>query len=225
MSSADAIINEFSFQEKLSPAQMDAAWAHGWRHFGAYFFRYSVIGHGENVKHVVPLRVRVADFQASRSQRRVWRRNQNLQIQVRDACIDEEKTTLFDRHKTRFSDHVPDSLFSFLGEEPASVPCCAKEICLFHGSHLAAVTFWDIGDVATSGIYAMFEPTESRRSLGIYLILLSIHFSIQYQKKYYYLGYAYRQPSHYDYKKRFHALEYYDWNGAWLPFANASQLQ
>ncbi|MBN1465929.1 arginine-tRNA-protein transferase [candidate division KSB1 bacterium] len=218
MSSPDAIINEFSFQEKLSPAQMDAAWANGWRHFGSYFFRYSVIGNGADAKHVLPLRIRLADFQASTSQRRVWRRNRDLEVQIHDARIDDEKTALFDRHKIRFSDHVPDSLVSFLGEEPRHTPCCTKEICLYRDHLLIAVTFWDIGDAATSGIYALFEPTESRRSLGVYLILLSIHFSIQQQKNYYYIGYAHHEPSHYDYKKRFHALEYYDWNGAWLPF-------
>ena len=63
----------------------------------------------------------------------------------------------------------------------------------------------------------MFEPDESKRSLGIYLILLSIQLSKQYKKRFYYPGYAYKESSFYDYKKKFSALEYYDWCGQWLP--------
>ncbi len=37
--------------------------------------------------------------------------------------------------------------------------------------------------------------------------------------KYYYSGYATVEPSCYDYKKQFDALEYYDWEGRWVPIA------
>ncbi|MFM8393004.1 MAG: arginine-tRNA-protein transferase, partial [Acidobacteriota bacterium] len=65
-----------------------------------------------------------------------------------------------------------------------------------------------------------FEPDESARSLGIYLILSGIEYAKRLQLKYYYPGYAYREPSFYDYKKRFQALEAYDWEGRWGPFKN-----
>lgn len=211
------VINEYSVQEKLTPQQMDAAWARGWRHFGSYFFRYSIIVTEEVSQEVLPLRIRLAAFAPTKSRRRIVRKNRDLKIVVRDACVSDEKLTLFERHKTRFTDNVPSSLTAFVGEHPATVPCVTKEICLFKEDRLVGVSFWDIGHFATSSIYAMFEPEEAKRSLGIYLILLSIELSQQSGKKFYYHGYAYKEPSLYDYKKKFNALEYYNWQGDWLP--------
>ncbi|MBN1479110.1 hypothetical protein EH223_15560 [candidate division KSB1 bacterium] len=210
------IINEYSLQEKLTPQQMDAAWARGWRHFGSYFFRYNISG-DENSRVVLPLRIRLAVFTPTKSQRRIVRKNRDLKMVVRDAFLDDEKLALFDRHKTRFIENVPTSLTAFIGEQPATVPCVTKEICLFKYDHLVGASFWDIGHIATSSIYAMFDPEESKKSLGIYLILLSVKLSQQAGKKFYYHGYAYKESSFYDYKKRFTALEYYNWQGDWLP--------
>ena len=65
----------------------------------------------------------------------------------------------------------------------------------------------------------MFDPSESRRSLGVYTILLAVELSRRLGSLYYYPGYASREPSPYDYKRNFHGLEEYDWRGRWLPVA------
>ena len=39
--------------------------------------------------------------------------------------------------------------------------------------------------------------------------------------RYYYHGYAFHEPSHYDYKKRLNATEWLDWEGNWLPLDRA----
>ncbi len=73
-----------------------------------------------------------------------------------------------------------------------------------------------------SSIYAMFEPTETSRSLGIFTMLLEIDFALKRSKKFYYQGYAYEGNSFYDYKKHFRALEKFDWNGNWESFQEKS---
>jgi arginine-tRNA-protein transferase len=83
------------------------------------------------------------------------------------------------------------------------------------GDTLVAVSYFGIGELATSGIYAMFEPTESPRSLGIFTLLKEIEYSIEQGKEFYYLGYCYEGESFYDYKKRFRGTEVFDWNGNW----------
>ena len=50
------------------------------------------------------------------------------------------------------------------------------------------------------------------------MILHSIEFSRKRNCRYYYPGYAYREPFAYDYKKRLSALEYLDWNNGWRPY-------
>jgi arginine-tRNA-protein transferase len=65
----------------------------------------------------------------------------------------------------------------------------------------------------------MFDPFVTARSLGILTMLKEIEYATMNGMKYYYPGYAYQTPSMYDYKKRFSALESYDWSGTWSPFS------
>lgn len=204
-------IDEYFFAQRLQPAQMDFLWANGWRHFGLYFFRYSELYKYDGLYHVTPLRIDLARFTLSTSQKRVLKKNQDLRVVIRDAFIDDFKEDLFDRHKSRFTENVPGSIYDFLSPQPATIPCHTKEVCLFQNQQLLAVSFLDLGEEATSSIYSIFEPTETKRSLGICLILHSIAYSLQNGKRLYYPGYAYEEASVYDYKKRFSGLEKYDW--------------
>lgn len=204
-------IDEHFWAQEVTPEQMDYVWEHGWRHFGAYFFRYATLTKKDGHFHVVPLRLKLEQFSLSNSQKRVVKKNQDLRLEIRDASIDAAKEALFDRHKTRFADNVPDSIYDFFTPHPAVIPCHAKEICLWQEERLIAASFLDIGAQATSSVYSIYEPSETKRSLGIYLILLSIAYSMELGMRYYYPGYAYREPSHYDYKKRFSGLEQYNW--------------
>lgn len=206
-------LDEYFVAPQLTPAQMDYLWAHGWRHFGEFFFRYATLHRTGGLFHVTPLRIELARCTLSTSQKRVLKKNQDLRVEIRDAFLDEVKEALFARHKARFTENVPGSIYDFLSPEPASIPCQTKEVCLFQQEQLLAVSFLDVGATATSSVYSIFEPTETKRSLGIYLILLSIAYARQNGKQFYYPGYAYEEPSVYDYKKRFRGLEKYDWRG------------
>jgi leucyl-tRNA---protein transferase len=206
------VINECFYAEHVPPALIDRVLAAGWRHFGSYFFRYS----RNSANHVLPLRVRLEEFKFSSSQKRVRKRNANLECVIRDALIDAEKHGLFELHSVRFSENVPDSIFTFLDPEPSRV-CVTKEICLYKNGRLIGAHFLDIGETSTSSIYSIYDPNESKHSLGIDLILRSISFSLELGKQLYYPGYAYLEPSTYDYKKKLSALEAYDWVEHWTP--------
>lgn len=209
-------LNEAGELREASPELMDRCWSEGWRHFGSYFFRYSRMSEFRGFKTVTPLRMRLENFVLSTSQTRVVKRNSNLELRIQAASIDRQKLELFALHTKRFSDNIPDSLYSFLGFQPAIVPCETKELLLFKDKQLIAATFLDIGTTSTSSIYSIYDPSESKHSLGVYLILCSIQHSIELGKTFYYPGYATLEPSVYDYKKRFAALEFFDWNGNWL---------
>ncbi len=198
---------------------MDQFWAGGWRHFGIYFFRYRTAVHGDQRFSVMPLRIDLERFALTRSQKRVLARNCDTGFVLRPTLIDAEKLALFVQHRQRFKENVPASLDQFLSPVPASVPCFNLEVCVYHGEKLLAVTFLDIGQTASSAVYAMFNPAETKRSLGILMMLHSIEFSRENGFRYYYPGYAYHEPFTYDYKKRFHGLEYLDWEAGWKTYA------
>ena len=209
------MISEYFMAKHVDAAGMDMLWQQGWRHFGVYFFRYSMMDHEGTLCRVIPLRVELSKFALSRSQARVLRKNRDLQVVIRPASIDETKHSLFYRHRERFKENIPDSLSDFMSSKPDSVPCRNEEICVYRGDTLLAASFLDIGETATSAVYAAFEPAEHKRSLGVLTMLLAIEYSRSRGSRYYYPGYAYREPSFYDYKKRFAGLEFLEWASGW----------
>jgi arginine-tRNA-protein transferase len=207
----DETLNEFGIIQHAMPAEMDALWATGWRHFGTQLFRYAASWHeGQRVR-VLPLRIDLHKFSPSRSQRRVLKRNADVRAECGQAMIDPEHEKMFARHRSRFKENVPDSLRDFLSSAPSQIPCEAKECRLSVDNQLLGIGYFDIGREAVSAVYSMFDPAESRRSPGIKLILEEIHWATEHEFRYFYLGYCYDQPSYYDYKKRFAASEYLDW--------------
>ncbi len=203
----------------VEPEHMDLLWANGWRHFGSFFFRYSTTVWNGQVCTVLPLRIDLEHFCLSKSQKRVLARNRDLEVVIRDTVIDDEKEELFFRHVVRFDHNIPNSIFDFLSTQPATIPCQNQEICVYgKDGALLAASFLDLGQQATSAVYAMFDPEETKRSLGIFTMLIAIRYSIERGCQFYYPGYAYREPSFYDYKKRFSALNYFDWWGDWIPY-------
>ena len=198
---------------------MDQFWADGWRHFGVLFFRYRAALHDGKTFTVLPLRIDLQRFDLTRSLKRVLAKNQDIRTLIRSAFVDEVKEALFLKHRLRFKENIPSSLDDFLSPYPDSVPCLNLELCLYLGDRLVGVTFLDVGETATSAVYAIFDPAEMRRSLGIMMMLQSIQLSRERECRYYYPGYAYREPFAYDYKKRFAGLEYLDWAAGWKPYS------
>lgn len=197
---------------------MDQLWADGWRHFGTFFFRYSHQIDAFTSDVIQPLRIDLHRFELSKSQRRVLRKNSDLQWSFEPAQRSTEADALFQRHKSRFTHSIPDSLSNFLSPKPATLPnpCVQCRVTLV--DELVALSYLDLGQQSTSSVYGMFEPTHSRRSLGLFTLLQEIAFSQQRGDRWFYPGYATQESSAYDYKKQLAALHYLDWpSGQWLP--------
>lgn len=209
-------INQEFIAPKVTGVELDTLLADGWRHFGERFFRYNLGIYRDEVRLVIPLRIRLDRFSSSRSQRRNLRRNVDLTTIIRAACVTEETEELFHLHKTRFDHGVPDSIFEFLSRDPATVPCEGNEVAVYDGERLVAISYFDVGETATSSVYGIFDPDYSSRGLGIFTMLKEIEYATATGKTFYYHGYSYSGESFYDYKKRFAGLEGYDWvDGQW----------
>lgn len=211
-------MNEYFFHDSVSGRQMDWLWANGWRHFGTYFYRYARTIHADKPHHVMPLRIKLNSFIKSRSQKRILKKNKDLQVCFSPAFVSAEVETLFEKHKRRFRDNIPPSIFTFISKEPANTPCECLSLSLYLDEKLIGMSYLDSGEEANSSVYQCFDPEFAHRSLGIFMVLCSIEYSLKQDKRYYYHGYAYKEPSHYDYKKKFSALETFHWETAsWQP--------
>ena len=219
-------INEDFTSSNVAPSEMDHLLANGWRHFGTYFFRYSIAYHRNRYRIVIPLRIRLSEFNLSKSLRRIIKKNSDLVTVIRPTIVDDEKYRLFDRHSRRFLFGRPESLEHFLDRKAAYVPCPGKEVCVYsEAGELLAASFFDDAGESISAVYAMFDPRESRRSLGIYTLLLESEFAKEAGKRFHYLGYAYSGSSFYDYKKRFSGTERFDWRGGWDDYRPENEIK
>ncbi len=205
-----------------SPALMDRLWSAGWRHFGRQFFRYSLsLSETGDLQIIQPLRMELASFRPTKSQRRVIRHNVDADIRIVPAVVDAEREAIFLRHRERFVSNIPESLHTFMPEEdPAHAPCECVSVEVRTGSRLIAVSYLDVGETAVSSVYAMFEPDEAWRSPGTLTLIAEMQWAAAQGKRWLYPGYATVQPSHYDYKKSFRPMDYFDWTGSWLPLGD-----
>lgn len=202
---------------------MDRLWEAGWRHFGTSFYRYSLSVDDSGLRNITPLRLDLREFTASKSQRRVLRKNADVRCEFLPATLSMQARMMFQRHKARFKDNIPDDLDTFLSETPATVPCPCQECRITLDGELIAISYLDTGKEATSAVYGLFEPDHSWRSLGTYTMLREIEHSQALGCRYYYPGYATLEPSPYDYKKQLQGLEVLDWeSGLWSPMPRST---
>src|SRR3954462_11028810 len=100
------LINEAFYAERVEADELDLLLANGWRHFGERFQRYSLNYYNDEIRRVIPLRVRLSGFHPSKSQRRVLRRNTDLEVSIGPAEITPDVHELFAAHRTRFTQDV-----------------------------------------------------------------------------------------------------------------------
>jgi leucyl-tRNA---protein transferase len=210
-------INEEFFAPSVTERQYDALLADGWRHFGHHFFRYNLAVYGHEIRQVIPLRIDLARFETSKSQRRVLRRNADLDVSIEPVEVTSAIHDLFQRHRVRFRSDAPRSIYDFVSDGDA--PTRAFQLTARSNGVLKAASFFDLGEKSVSAIYACFDPEDGRRSLGIFTMLKVIEHAASKGNSFYYHGYAYHGSSFYDYKKRFSALEAYDWRGRWRRYS------
>lgn len=210
MKNLPPLIFEQTSLNAATPETMDHLWSLGWRHFGTDFFRYSMMFDDDGQKIIQPLRLDLHQFKFTKSLRRILNKNADTEVKFVPARLHQQVCAMFQRHKQRFEDNIPEHLSNFLGEEPGRVtPCLECQVWL--DDEQIAASFMESSHTAGSSVYGCFEPVHSDRSLGIFTMLQEIKWALDRGLRYYYSGYATREPSHYDYKKRFHGVQIYDW--------------
>ncbi len=180
------------------------------------YTRLSELGFRRSVDHVYrphcrcctacrSLRIPVDRFQPNRSQRRIWNRNQDLQVQVIDAEFKEEHFQLFARYLG--ARHIgggmdpanSESYWSFITSRWS--PTGLGEFR--DHRKLMAVAVMDRLDNGLSAVYTFFDPLEATRGLGTFAILWQIAEARRLELKWVYLGYWIEQCAKMAYKTRF----------------------
>lgn len=174
-------------------------------------------------------RIRVADFQPSRGQRKTITRNRSLHREATSPWATDEQYTLFRRYLD--SRHADGGMADMDAFEFAAMieetPVRTRVIEYAETSPdrplkgrardqaLRAVCLTDVLDDGLSLVYSFYDPAYERNSLGTYIILDHIELARSVGLPYVYLGYWVPGSPKMDYKARFSALEIYR-DGAWV---------
>ncbi|QIE42308.1 arginyltransferase [Rhodobacteraceae bacterium SC52] len=168
-------------------------------------------------------RIRVADFEPSRGQRRTASRNADLIRQVNSPWATEEQFSLFrryldSRHATGGMADMDIFEFAAMVEEtPVKSRVIEYDYPPEHDlarGELAAVCLTDMLDDGLSLVYSFYDTNASRRSLGTHVILDHIEIAREAKLPYVYLGYWVPGSPKMGYKAGFSALEIYK-GGVW----------
>jgi arginine-tRNA-protein transferase len=163
------------------------------------------------------LRIPVADFRPSRSQRRAWKRNRDLEVIRLPLRYDPEHYQLFVRylkHRHRnggMDDYTPDSYRSIIASEWSHT--VLHEVR--SGRRLFAVAVVDELEDGLSSVYTYFDPEEDHRSLGTFTVLWQINEALHRDLRWVYLGYWVQACRKMTYKANFNPHEVFV-GGRWI---------
>ncbi|SPL70977.1 arginyltransferase [Acinetobacter stercoris] len=155
-------------------------------------------------------RVPVDSFQMNSTQKKAWKRNQDLEMKIistkdaTDIHYDLYEKYIISRHSD--GDMFPPSYDQF---EKFLIHSCTQSFFLelYKEDRLVSVSTCDILDDGVSAVYTFFDPDESKRSLGVYAILKQIEYVKSIGQDYVYLGYWVPHSDKMNYKSQYVPIE------------------
>ena len=198
--------------DELDPQFYEKLLGQGFRRSGRLVYRPRCRGCSECRQ----VRVPVTDFKPSRSQRRVWRRNADITVDIHPPRVSDEKYVLFleyldDRHDSAMARSI-ESFQDFLYDSPTET----LEFEYRLGSRLVGVSIADRCPGGLSSVYMYFDPKSSERSLGTFSALWEMDYSRSAGLSFYYLGYFVAGCGAMEYKSRFRPYQVLVDTDRWL---------
>ena len=193
----------------------------GWRRSGRLLYRPDCDGCAE----CVPIRIPVNEFRPSRTQRKVEKRNADLEWRLSVPVPTDEKFDLFVRYQQ--GRHTGDMCTEredferFLYEYPIKSRECEARL----DGRLLVSAIIDVEPRSISSVYTYYDPGEKHRSLGVAAILALIGYARRRGVSHYYLGYHIRGCAKMSYKVAYRPCELCDSRGTWTRHEPTTEAQ
>lgn len=201
--------------ERMAPSVYHALMNAGFRRSGKLVYQPICRG----CRKCLPLRVPVAAFNPSKSQRRCLRRNADLVVGKDSLEATTEKWELYQKYVAAWHGGVADDragFESFLYESPVDT----IEFTYRDGSgRLMAVGICDRSSESLSSVYFYFDPADAERCLGTFGALHELQFARDQKLPYYYLGYWIDECQSMSYKSMYRPHEILHPDNVWRPEA------
>lgn len=204
--------------QSAAPAAYSEMLARGFRRFGRMVFRPLCQGCWQ----CIPIRVPIATFQPSRSQRRVLRLNADVRLEVGPPTVDAERLELLAAFHRERSETVgweqQTTTEADYRETWVDNPVPTLEFRYRLGTRLVALAYVDANPVVFSSIYGFWHPEFRARSLGTYDVLQELAWARERGAHWLYLGFWVPGNRSMNYKTAFRPAEIRV-QGAWRPLS------
>lgn len=155
----------------------------------------------------IPIRLRPRGFMPSRNQRRVERKNRDLDVRYTRVMMDRENLALCSRFlETRYP-HEYNSADGYYGGFFCNSITDSMRLEFRLDGRLVGGSIIDLGKNWMNAVYFYFDPQEERRSLGTFNILTLVALCREMDIDYLYLGYYIPGVRAMSYKQRFRPHE------------------
>jgi arginine-tRNA-protein transferase len=216
---------EYSYPRSLSQAALDRYLRQGWFRTGQGLFRFQVLYIEGQVYSVVNVRLPLRSYEPGKALRRLLRRNrQRFRLEWGPAESGGEREDLFQQMKGRFKGFLAPTLQEFLSNGREGSIFGTRELRVYEGSRLVAVSFFDEGKESAAGLLGLYSPDYASSSLGLYTMLEEVCRARDEGKKFYYPGYILKNYPQFDYKLRLGPMQFMPPQGGhWQPLDRLEQ--
>jgi len=152
----------------------------------------------------------------NKSQRRVLRKNEDVEIRVHAPRFAKEKFRIYSDYLLMKHETIPDESPVHLRDSLYSSPVTTIEFEYRVRGHLVGVGIADLCSRSLSSVYMFYDPDCSERSLGTFSAIQEIFFCREHSVSHYYLGFFVRQCTSMNYKERFRPHEIMDRSRNWV---------
>jgi leucyl-tRNA---protein transferase len=182
---------------KLDNTIYESLLAIGFRRSGRFFYKNNCPGCQE----CVPVRVAVNDFEMSRSQRRTWKKNQDVTVRWHPVEFDEESYDLYQTYSIRKheSETNETNYWEFLVN--SAVDTIMMKYYL--EEKLIGVGWVDLLPRSLSSVYFAYDLDFSKRRLGIFSVLKEMELAREMNRPFLHLGFWVKDCPAMSYKQQF----------------------
>lgn len=198
----------YKYIHSCSSTQYQGMLERGWRRFGKMHF----VPECKSCTKCVSIRIDVANYKFSKSEKRVIAKNKNTKLYIRPPSLTMEHLALYDKYHKFMNDkkdwpYSPIDANDYLKSYVEGKEDFAKEFLYVRDDKLIGVALVDILDKSISSIYCYYDHDYADLSIGKFSILAQIKIAKELNIPYIYLGYWIKDHFSMGYKKAYEPFE------------------
>ncbi len=172
----------------------------------------------------VPIRLHPQELQLNRNQRRVLKKNQDMEVEFGPVQLSPENLALCQKFLSSRYPHKNNQAGSYYSGFFLTSIVSSMEIRYRLAGRLVGCAIVDMGENWMNAVYFYFDSAEAKRSLGTFNILTMVELCRKQQINYLYLGYYIQSVAAMNYKSRF-TPHYLYLDGRWQRVVKDKQLK